>query len=221
MTSARPKKLSYLVIFLDIVTLFGYQKATSQKCESRRDRDALKNAGGLPLGECRLFLAAPIKDVFMAASRNRTRIKNALKQGEEPGLNRHWRGLFLDCLAESSNVSESARRAGINPSRAYKIRREEPEFARQWLAALAEGYVHLEMEVLRRLREGDSVAGEKEKYDFANAIRLLNAHRENAARAQAEQRNVSAAEIRASIDRKVESIRLQIQNEKHKGTASS
>lgn len=157
----------------------------------------------------------------MTASRTRTKIKNQLKQGEEPGLNRHWRGLFLDFLAESSNVSESARKAGINPSRAYKVRREEPEFARQWLCALWEGYVHLEMEVLRRLREGDNKAREKDKYDFANAIRLLNAHRENAVRAQAEQRNVSAAEIRSSIDRKVEAIRLQVQREKLKNSGQS
>ena len=150
----------------------------------------------------------------MAASRNRTKIKSQLKAGEEPGLNRHWRGLFLDFLAESSNVSESARRAGINPSRAYKVRREEPEFARAWLAALYEGYVHLEMEVIRRLREGDMQTAEADKYDFANAIRLLAAHRETAARAQAAQRNVSAAEVRASIDRKVEAIRLQVQRER-------
>ncbi|MEM6856826.1 MAG: hypothetical protein AAF559_03070 [Pseudomonadota bacterium] len=157
----------------------------------------------------------------MPENRNRTKIKDQLKEGEEKGLNRHWRGLFLDFLAESSNVSESARRAGINPSRAYKVRREEPAFARQWLAALWEGYMHLEMEVLCRLREGEKPKSEKEKYDFANAIRLLNAHRENAARAQAEQRNVSAADIRASIDRKVEAIRLQVQREKQKAQGRS
>ena len=85
-------------------------------------------------------------------SKSRTKIKHQLKQGEPGGLNRHWRGLFLDYLAESSNVKQSAAKAGINPSRAYKVRREEPEFARQWLASLYEGYIHLEMEVLRRLR---------------------------------------------------------------------
>lgn len=156
----------------------------------------------------------------MSSSRNRTKIKSSLKTGEEAGLNRHWRGLFLDLLAETSNVSESARRAGINPSRAYKVRREEPEFARQWLAALWEGYSHLEMEVLRRLREGDNCADDKGKYDFANAIRLLSAHRETASQAQAEQRNVSAAEIRASIDRKVETIRAQLQRDKQRGDAA-
>lgn len=123
---------------------------------------------------------------------------------------------FLDNLAETSNVSLSARMAKLTTSRVYKMRRQDPEFARQWLAALWEGYTHLEMEVLRRLREGDQKARDSDKYDFANAIRLLNAHRENAVRAQAEQRNVSAAEIRASIDRKVEAIRSQIQNERRK-----
>lgn len=48
----------------------------------------------------------------------RTKIKAQLKEGEKPGLNRHWRGLFLDNLAETSNVSEAARYAGINPGRA-------------------------------------------------------------------------------------------------------
>ena len=151
----------------------------------------------------------------MAKARvKRTKIKSALKSGEQPGLNRHWRGLFLDCLAETSNVSEAARTAGINASRAYKVRREEPDFAKAWLRALWEGYVHLEMEVLRRLREGDVKTASDEKYDFANAIRLLSAHRDNAARAQAAERNVSAAEVRASIDRKIEEIRLKVIQEK-------
>ena len=146
-------------------------------------------------------------------SSSRTKIRPEYTEGEMATLNRHWRTLFLDTLAETSNVSHSARRAGINASRAYKVRREEPEFARAWLSALWEGYIHLEMEVLRRLREGDSETSDGSKYDFANAIRLLAAHRDNAAKAQAEQRNVSAAEVRASIDRKVEEIRLRVKTE--------
>lgn len=128
----------------------------------------------------------------------------------------HWQKHFLDHLAESSNVTASAKVAEVTPSVAYLHRRQDAEFARKWLFALYEGYLHLEMEVLRRLRDGDLQTDTKEKYDFANAIRLLNAHRDNAARAQAEQRNVSAAEVRASIDRKVEAIRAQIQREKRR-----
>ncbi len=163
----------------------------------------------------------------MARRSKRVKIAPMLKEGEGPSVNRHWRSHFLDFLAESSNVTKSAERAGVNPSRAYKLRREDPEFARAWLVALWEGYSHLEMEILRRLREGDQKAcGPKtddletgksaaaDKYDFANAIRLLNAHRESAIKAHAQQQNVSAAEVRASIDRKVEAIRQQVQREK-------
>ncbi|MBD2843406.1 hypothetical protein [Erythrobacter rubeus] len=143
------------------------------------------------------------------------------RQTSQPQNRPHWRRAFLANLAESSNVSESARKAKAGISAVYKLRRDNPEFAREWLAALWEGYVHLEMEVLRRLREGDQQTSAADKYDFANAIRLLNAHRENAARAQAEQRNVSAAEVRASIDRKVEDIRIRVREEARREKSSS
>ena len=138
-------------------------------------------------------------------------------RNELPGpLSPHWQKTFLDHLAETSNVTASAKHAGTTTSIAYLHRRQDSRFARAWLLALYEGYIHLELEVLRRLREGDFHTGKNEKYDFANAIRLLNAHRDTAAQAQAEQRNVSAAEVRASIDRKVEEIRQQVQREKAK-----
>ena len=121
---------------------------------------------------------------------------------------------FLASLAESSNVTRSADEAGLTTSAVYRKRRHDPAFARQWLAALYEGYLHLEMDVLRRLRQGDMQGENADKYDFANAIRLLSAHRENAARATAQQRNVTAAAVRASIDRKVEEIREQVRREK-------
>lgn len=131
-------------------------------------------------------------------------------------INKNWRRLFLDHLAESSNVTESAAKAGISPGRAYKVRREEPEFARQWLAALWEGYTHLEIEVVRRLRQGDQSTTDSGRYDFANAIRLLAAHGDTASKAMAQQRNVSAMEVRASIDRKVEEIRLRIRRDRER-----
>jgi len=119
---------------------------------------------------------------------------------------------FLDHLGATSNVSESARKAGVTASQMYRLRRRDPEFASQWLAALWEGYTHLEMEVLCRLRDGNLQAEDGSKYDFANAIRLLFAHRDNAAKAQSEKRNVTPAQVRASIDRKVEAIRKQVRS---------
>ncbi len=145
-----------------------------------------------------------------------TRQKKSSSAGNPRGERRNtrWRDRFIEALAQSSNVKRSAEEAGVSSSVAYRLRTNDPEFARRWLAALWEGYLHLEMEVLRRLREGDLVTEGGEKYDFANAIRLLSAHRDNAAQAQAAQRNVSAAEIRASIDRKVEEIRLRVMRER-------
>ena len=156
--------------------------------------------------------------------KRQVKIPDYAREGEQEVLTRHWQKHFLDHLAETSNVTRSAKLAGINPSRAYLVRRQDADFARAWLAALREGYMHLEMEVLRRLREGDMTTEGNDKYDFANAIRLLAAHRDNAARAEADERNVSAAEVRASIDRKVEAIREKVRREKlrkrAKGSAS-
>lgn len=155
------------------------------------------------------------------ANAKRVTIRPSLRQGETDHVNRQWRATFLDHLAESSNVTASAEKARISVSRAYKIRREDSEFARQWLVALAEGYLHLEMEVVRRLREGDVKTADDGKFDFANAIRLLAAHRDTAARGQSQVRDVSAAEVRASIDRKIEDIRRRVARQKAATTADA
>jgi hypothetical protein len=138
----------------------------------------------------------------------------APSQANATATDRHWRTRFLDHLAESSNVTRSAEHAGIEISRVYRLRRAQPEFARAWQVALSEGYTHLEMEVLRRLREGDFKTSDGEKFDFANAIRLLAAHRDAASITQSRGHDVSAAEVRASIDRKIEEIRRRVAKEK-------
>lgn len=113
----------------------------------------------------------------------RIKLRPEQKIGEKEDLNRHWVGLFLDTLAETSNVTASARKAGCNPSRAYKFRREDADFRRRWNEALLEGYEHLEMETLQRLRHG--TAKDDNRYDIANALRLLSLHRETVAREKA------------------------------------
>ncbi len=142
--------------------------------------------------------------------------QNATNRGRQ--INTRWRDRFLEALAESSNVTKSAEAAGVPKGKAYRTRINEPEFARRWMDALYEGYEHLEMEVLRRLRAGDFQTENGDKYDFGAVIRLLTMHRENAVRAQAAKRNVSAAEIRSSIDRKVEEIRLRVMREAKENT---
>lgn len=56
--------------------------------------------------------------------------------------------VFLDALAESSNVAASARKAGISANAMYRERRRNPGFAARWHAALCEGFARLEAELL-------------------------------------------------------------------------
>lgn len=144
-------------------------------------------------------------DKSMATARSpKTRIRPDQKCGERPGLNGHWRSLFLAVLAETSNVSAAAREAGINPSRAYRVRREEAAFRQAWYAALLEGYEHLEMETLHRLRMGVEAGREDRKFDIANALRLLMLHRETVARQRAihgeEDEDMILAELNTKLD---------------------
>lgn len=121
-----------------------------------------------------------------------------------------WRQGFLDALAETSNVTESAAAAGIDKSLVYRVRRTDGAFARAWCAALDEGYLHLEMETLGRLRMG--VGKDEPKYDLANALRLLSLHRDRGQRERGEGEQRDEAAIIASIDAKLERIRARQEN---------
>ncbi len=125
------------------------------------------------------------------------------------GAPKNWRQTFLVGLAETSNVTASTIKAGISSTWVYKTKREDRSFADAWLVALCEGYDHLEMDLLCRLRSGEA-RDAAIKYDNATALRLLLAHRETRAKYQALQENVSAEEVRASIDAKLARLREQV-----------
>lgn len=138
----------------------------------------------------------------------------------------HWTATFLAALADTSNVAAAARKAQIDVSTAYHRRRQDHEFNRNWQVALCEGYDNLEMELLYRLRTGElkPPAGAKRasrSFDNATAFRLLAAHRESAARERARRDHVSAEEIRASIDRKVEELRRRVMDAKAQREAAA
>lgn len=120
-----------------------------------------------------------------------------------------WRALFLGALAETSNVSAASLAAAVQPGKAYRLRRIDPEFARAWRAALLEGYENLEMEVLYRLRFGDPKDGDV-KFDNATALRLLGLHRETVARERAARENEDLTAVRASIHAKLAQLREQV-----------
>ena len=123
-----------------------------------------------------------------------------------------WRKPFLAELAATSNVSGAARKVGIGTSSAYALRRADPEFYREWQEALCEGYDHLEMSLLQRLREGEIKPAPGAKrgtrvFDNATALRLLTAHRETAARQRAIYENRNSEAILDAINAKIEKMR--------------
>ena len=133
-----------------------------------------------------------------------------VRNGEGAPAMGQWKRVFLASLAETSNVTRSAESANVSTHEVYKLRRVDSEFAKAWQEALYEGYVNLEMEVLGYLRDPKP----DHKMDVANALRLLAAHKETFAKQQAVRANVTAAEVRASIDRKIAAMRERVEARK-------
>lgn len=143
-----------------------------------------------------------------SSSGRHLRLPPALRQPPMP----KWARVFLSELAATSNVSAAARKAGVSTTTVYDTRRVHAEFNRKWQEALCEGYDHLEMELLHRLRSGEvkPAAGAKKgarAFDNATAFRLLSIHREAVARQRAVQNNQNAAQIILSINAKLEAMR--------------
>ena len=138
--------------------------------------------------------------------------KKARRGPSEAARFKQWSQLFLAELAATSNVTASAKKAGVATSTAYDARRTKAEFNRAWQRALCEGYDHLEMDLLRRLRDGEvkPAAGAKRgirAYDNATALRLLAAHRDSAGRQRAISTHEDAEAIIQEINAKLEKMR--------------
>lgn len=61
---------------------------------------------------------------------------------------RRQKEVFVEHLAETSNVAASARAAGVPANAMYRERRRHAEFAARWHEALCEGFARLEAELL-------------------------------------------------------------------------
>ena len=124
---------------------------------------------------------------------------------------KNWERIFINALAETSNVKAACELAVVSQSLVYKTRRENAEFARQWYAALAEGYDNLEMELLSRLREGRledvDADGNKRKFDIGTAFRCLIAHRDTVAREKGRATLDDELATMKSINAKIDEIR--------------
>ena len=111
-------------------------------------------------------------------------------QARRPVTNRFTpakRRVFLDHLAASANVSQSAQAAAISGPTAYHTRRRDPAFAAAWQAALTEAYHTLELKLLDTALNGQrhtTGSGEAEvvevRQDTGLMMRLLAQHRQTA-----------------------------------------
>jgi len=119
------------------------------------------------------------------------------------GRPRRWHGPFLEALAETSSVIAAAALAGTTPRNAYRLRRTDPRFAAKWLAALHEGYDHLEMELLGYLRNPASAP----RMDVTAALKLLAAHRATVERRRALDEEEDELAVRESLDAFLEGMR--------------
>ena len=129
------------------------------------------------------------------------------KRADEEGrkLASNWKELFLEELAETSNVTRACEFADAPPSYAYRYRRQNEDFRRKWGQALLEGYEHLEMETLQRLRFG--TGPDDTKFDIPNAMRLLAAHRETVAREKARRGKRDKAQVLERLNAKLDKMR--------------
>lgn len=118
---------------------------------------------------------------------------------------RGWEEPFLEALAVTSSVIAAAARAQVAAMTAYRHRRTDPAFAAQWLAALHEGYDHLEMELLGYLRD----PAPRRKMDVAGALRLLAAHRATVERRRAFDAEDDEQAVLESIDRFIDEMRVR------------
>ena len=133
-------------------------------------------------------------------------------RAQRDAAEKRWRRTFLAALAETSNVSAAARAAVVPTARAYEARRKDPHFYRAWQEALCEGYEHLEMALLQRLREGEikPASGAKRGvrlFDNATALRLLVVHREAVVRQQAIRQHRDSGAILEQINARIDRMR--------------
>lgn len=93
---------------------------------------------------------------------------------------------FLDTLAATCNVCESARTAGVALTTAYRARQRDARFAKAWQRALEIGYERLEIATLGYLldrMDGEAIDPEAAPADAADLTKKMRAQ------------NVSAAEM--------------------------
>lgn len=124
---------------------------------------------------------------------------------------------FLAVLAETCNVTQAAKAAGISTSGAYRRRANHAAFRAGWGAALATAYRRLELVLLDRSFNGtDKVVTRKDgseervrEYPNGIALALLRMHREAVIEAETEFAPQELDELRQKLIGKLDRLKAR------------
>jgi len=128
---------------------------------------------------------------------------------------------FLSVLAETCNVTEAARQAGICLSYAYKRRASNAGFRAGWMQAIGDAYQRLELVLLDRAFNGiEKVVkrrdgSEERMLEYSNqlGLSLLKMHRNTAAEAASEMPPEDVGEMREQLVKKLLRLKKRIEGQ--------
>jgi hypothetical protein len=135
------------------------------------------------------------------------------------------RNAFLEYLAESGNVTLATKKAGLNKSNGYKMRRRDEAFREQWREALAQGRDGMMDMLHERASEGlaielDGTGQVPAMYEFSTklALTLIKMHKataegENDGYGRGPRPPRTADELRASILEKLDAMHRRLHGE--------
>lgn len=116
----------------------------------------VRNAQRLAINHAKRFMQESaqkwiLDTPFLQAQRNSA----DTRQRASARHSRHWRPRFLAALSMSNSVLLSSRHASVSRGQAYQERKEDPDFAKQWDAAIEDALELLHSRVWQRSLEGD------------------------------------------------------------------
>jgi hypothetical protein len=122
---------------------------------------------------------------------------------------------FLSVLAETCNVTEASRRAGVPTTMVYRRRKADGAFRAGWLEAISTAYQRLELVLLDRAFNGTEKVvkrrdgSEERMLEYSNqlGLTLLKMHRDTAVEAAPENEPENIEEIRERLFNKLERLR--------------
>jgi len=128
---------------------------------------------------------------------------------------------FLSVLAETCNVTEAARQAGVCLSYAYKRRASNAGFRAGWMQAIGDAYQRLELVLLDRAFNGTEKVvkrrdgSEDRMLEYSNqlGLSLLKMHRNTAAEAASEMPSEDVGEMREQLVKKLLRVNKRIEGQ--------